>query len=322
MRAALDWSISRPDPILGARLSYALWRFWQKRGYLTEARARFDQLEAQGWELEPVDQARFDEAFGGIGYWQSDEPTTRRHYNEALAIWRKIGDKAEIANALFNSAYVEMITIMGGDIGAPGLGTAQAQLEEALALYQEIGDAGGEGNIVWALGSVAFFTGDAEAAESWYRRSLELHRRAGNRTMEGWSLHMLALSQLGRRLFGEGGATARESLLRFQESGDVAGIILVLDDLAIEAVGLGDSSRGGTLWGAARHLQLSTGTALADYVEQNNQLFGVPTPKDVIAPDELERLAAAGAAMSLDEIVAYALGSPDAVPPGPQVEVA
>jgi hypothetical protein len=140
--------------------------------------------------------------------------------------------------------------------------------------------------------------------------------------MEAWSLHMLALSQLGRRLFAEGGATARESLLRFQESGDVAGIILVLDDLAIEAVGLGDSRRGGTLWGAARHLQLSTGTALADYVEQNNQLFGVPTPKDIIAPDELERLSAAGAAMSLDEIVAYALGSPDAVPPGPQVEVA
>lgn len=311
MRAALDWSVARPDAALGARLAFALWRFWQQRGYLNEARARFESLVAQGWELEPEVRARFAEAFGGIAYWQSDETTATRLYDEALELWRQIGDKREIANALFNRSYADMIVIMRGSADRSHLASGRGLLDEALALYRDVGDAGGEGNILWALGSFYYFTADAATAESWYRRSLELHRQAGNRTMEAWSLHMLGLAQLGQRQFDVAGDTARHALSHFYEAGDVSGMILVLDDLAIVAVGTGDSERGGRLWGAARHLQDTTGTALADYVKQNNELFGVPTPKDLLPPDVLERLAADGAAMSLDDAVGYAL---DAVP--------
>ena len=74
----------------------------------------------------------------------------------------------------------------------------------------------------------------------------------------------------------------RHALRHFYEAGDVAGITLVLDDLAIVAVGLGDPERAGRLWGAARHLQQRTGTGLADYVQQNNTLFGMPTAKDAV----------------------------------------
>jgi predicted ATPase len=322
LRAALDWSISRPDPALGARLSSALWRFWQQRGYLNEARARFELLEGQGWNLEPIDRARFAEAFGGIAYWQSDHEASERLYDEALGLWREIGDKREIANALFNRAYADMIDVMGGDIAGPGLASGRALLDEALALYEEIGDKGGQGNILWALGSFHFFTADASTAEGWYRRSLDLHRQAENRTMEAWSLHMLALSQAGQRQFVEARETAHHALRHFFEFGDVSGMILVLDDLAIIAIGTGDAERGGRLWGAARHLQASTGTALADYVKQSNELYGVPTPKDVLATDALDRLAAEGAALSLDEAVAYALETASGVPPDTHAEVA
>jgi predicted ATPase/class 3 adenylate cyclase len=322
LRAALDWSTSRPDPALGARLSFALWRFWQKRGYLREARARFESLDAQGWELDPIDRARFAEGFGGIAYWQSDTDAARRLYDEALTLWRQIGDKREIANALFDRAYADMMVIMGGDLNPARLSSARVLLDEALKLYQEIGDPSGEGDILWALGSFYYFTADAATAESWYRRSLALHRAAGNRTMEAWSLHMLAMSQLGQRQFSEAGATAREALHHFYDSGDVSGMILVLDDLAIEALGDGDEERAGRLWGAARHLQLSTGTGLADYVAQNNTLFGVPTPKDLLSPDVLERLATEGAAMSLDDAIAYAFEMPSGVSPEPHAEVA
>jgi hypothetical protein len=210
-----------------------------------------------------------------------------------------------------------MIAVMGGDITNPSLVTGRAMLDEALALYREIGDKGGEGNILWALGSFTYFTADAAAAESWYRRSLELHRQAENRTMEAWSLHMLALSQAGQRLYADAGETAHHALRHFHEFGDVSGIILVLDDLAIVAIGIGEVERAGRLWGAARHLQESTGTALADYIQRTDSLFGVPTPKDFLASDVLEPLAAQGAALSLDEAVAYALETTSGVPPAP-----
>ena len=323
MRAALDWAVAKPDPPLGVRLASSLWRFWQQRGYLNEARARFEQIEAKGWSLDPVDQARFAEAYGGIAYWQSDAPTARRQYDEALRLWREIGDKGELANALYNRAYADMIDIMAGTAAPPGPGAVvpTPALDEALAIYQELGDTGGEGNILWALGSVYYFTANATEAESWYRRSLELHRTAGNRTMEAWSLHMLGLAILGQRRYLDGLEVVRHALRHFYEAGDVAGITLVLDDLAIVAVGLGDPERAGRLWGAARHLQQRTGTGLADYVQQNNTLFGVPTAKDAVPPDQLETLAAEGAAMSFDEVVAYALEVPASELPAPHSEV-
>jgi tetratricopeptide (TPR) repeat protein len=321
MRAALDWAIAKPDPALGARLSFAIWRFWQQRGYLNEARARFERMAAQGWTLEPADQARFDEAFGGVAYWQSDQSTAARLYDDALRIWREIGDKREIANALYNRAYADLIDIMEGRTTMLPAGSTSPLLDEALSLYRELGDKGGEGNILWGLASLHYFTADPVTAEGWYQRSLELHRSAGNRSMEAWSLHMLGLSMVAQRRFEEARSIVRQALELFHQAGDVSGVTLVLDDLAIIANGLGDAERGGRLWGAARHLQERTGTALADYVEQNKALFDIPTPKDALPPDELDRLAAEGAAMSLDEIVAYALDMPVRSSPGSGVEV-
>jgi predicted ATPase/class 3 adenylate cyclase len=322
LRAALDWSVRRPDPALGARLATALWRFWQQRGYLNEARARFDQLEAQGWQLEPIDRAKFVEAFGGIAYWQSDEATATRLYDEALALWRELGDRAEIANALYNRTYADMIGVMGGNITDIDRWSGRPLLEEALAIYRELGDKGGEGNILWGLGSFYYFTGDAAGAEDWYRRSLERHREASNRTMEAWSLHMLASSQNGQRRFVDAEETGRHALRHFHEAGDLSGVILTLDDLSVSAVGRDNLERAAVLWGAARHLQQSTGTALADYVEQMNGLFGIKTPKEALPEAELQSSSARGAAMSLDEVVAYALESPTGVPPDSHVEVA
>jgi hypothetical protein len=145
------------------------------------------------------------------------------------------------------------------------------------------------------------------SAEGWYRRALELHRTAGQRTMEAWSLHMLALSQTGQQKWDEARTTSRHALRHFYEASDVAGVTLVLDDLAIIAIADGDTVRAGRLWGAARHLQQTTGTGLADWVERTFQLFGVESPRHTLGPDELAALAAEGAAMSLDEVVEYAL---------------
>ena len=322
IRAALDWATAAPAPGVAAQLAFATWRFWQQRGYLNEARGRLDAMAAQGWDLEPVDRARFAEALGGIAYWQSDTAAARHWYGVALETWRAIGDRAEIANALYDRAYAEMIDVMAGRARPEAVQVARPMMEEALAIYEDLGDPGGIGNLVWALGSVEYFTADAAAAEGWYRRALELHRAAGDRTMEAWSLHMLSLSMAGQQQWSEAEATARHAMQHFYEAGDVSGVTLTLDDLAIVAEGQGDHVRGGRLWGAARHLQATTGTALADYVEQTKELFGVATPRDALPPDELARYAADGAAMGLDEVVAYALGLDGATPSSSHPETA
>jgi predicted ATPase/class 3 adenylate cyclase len=322
MRAALERAIARPDPVLGARLSFALWRFWQQRGYLNEARARIDAMATQDWDLDAVDRARFAEAAGGIAYWQSDHETATRWYQQALDIWRELGDRREIANALYNRSYADIIEIMGGALEPQTLLPGRTMLEEALAIYRELGDKRGEGNAIWGLGSFYYFGADAVASEDWYRRALELHTAGGDRTMEAWSRHMLALSIAAQRRWQDANRMSHMALRQFYEAGDIAGVTLVLDDLAIVATGLGDLERAGRLWGAARHLQRKTGTALADYSKQTSALFDAKTPMEALPADVLETLSAEGAAMSLDEIVAYALEESAGVPPGSQVEVA
>ena len=65
-----------PSPRSRPGLAFALWRFWQQRGYLNEARARFerDGGARAGRSSRSTGRAS-PRRIGGIAYWQSDQPT-------------------------------------------------------------------------------------------------------------------------------------------------------------------------------------------------------------------------------------------------------
>jgi hypothetical protein len=97
----------------------------------------------------------------------------------------------------------------------------------------------------------------------------------------------------------------------------VAGITLALDDLASVAVARGELPRAARLWGAARALSSAGGILLADLVDTQFEMYQRPNARSAMDPDELERYAREGRAMSVDEAVAYALDMPVAELPGP-----
>ena len=106
---------AEPEPEVAATLAYLLWRFWQQRGYLNEARARFDAMAAKDWVLEPVTRARFAEAFGGIAYWQSDQADG----GASGTTWRwpsggRSATRSELANALYDRSYADLSELMNG----------------------------------------------------------------------------------------------------------------------------------------------------------------------------------------------------------------
>jgi predicted ATPase/class 3 adenylate cyclase len=317
LREALAWAIGQPDPATAIRLAFALWRFWQQRGYLDEARGLLDGMATQGWEMEPDLQARFAETAGGLAYWQADLPAATHWYDVALRIRRDGAagggreSRRELANALYNRGFIAVAEGMQSPtVGAGADPAARAMMEEALAIYQELGDTGGEGNVLWGLGGYLTFAGAAGEAEAYFRRSMELHRAGGQRTMEAWSLYMLSAGLLIQERYGDAAEPGRHALRHFNEGGDVSGITLCLDVMSIAALAAGERLRGGRLWGAARQLQRVSGTGLAEWDAKIFLLmpFGV---QSVFAPEELEQVAAEGAALSLSEAVAYALGDTD-----------
>ena len=318
LRAALDRAEAIPDPEAAARLGFALWRFWQQRGYLREARRRLTALEAHGWDLAPKTHARLLEALAGVAYWQADFEASRPWYETALEIWRTLGDRREIANGLYNlgSSNIPALRRGGDSRDTETWRRARTDLDEALENYEAIGDRLGQGNVQWGIGGLYYFASEVAEAEGWYVRSLEHFRAAGNRTMEAWALHMLGSAVLKQGRTDSAADMLRHALRHFHEAGDLSGITMVVDDLSAVAVTEGDLPRAARLRGAARQLTQSTGTELAGIVEEVFEQATRPNARVAMDAAERERLEAQGGGLALDTAVAYALGEADPFAPG------
>ena len=311
-RAALDRAEAIPDPEGAVRLGFALWRFWQQRGYLREARHRLTALEAHGWEMAPRTRARLLEALGGVAYWQGDGEASRPWYEAALEIWRTVDDRREIANALYNLGSSDIPALLGGVASdTESWRRGKANLDEALALYEELGDRLGQGSVLWGIGGLYYFASNEAEAERWYVRSLEHFRAVRNRTMEAWALHMLGSTVLKLGRTESAADMVRHALRHFHEAGDLSGITMVLDDLSAVAVTGGDLERAARLRGAARQLTQSTGTELARMVEEQFEQATRPNARVSMDAAELERLELQGRGLTLDVAVAYALAEAD-----------
>ena len=315
LRAVIAYAADRSDSDTAIRLAFALWRFWQQRGYLNEARARLDDLAARGWDLPPILTARLAEACGGIAYWQGDHDIAVSWYTRALDAWRAIGDTSEIANALYNASYSGALRMVGETPMPEEEAQSVAMLEEALELYRGLGDRRGEANVVWGLGIYHFYKRDFVMSETRYRDALRLNQAVGQRTMEGWSLHMLALALIAQERADEALDLELMAMRIFQQAGDVAGITLALDNLSGLSLRSGDDDRGARLWAGARHLEATTGTGIAAFNASALLGAALPSAEDVVGPEALTRVKIEAMAMGLDELVSYALATPAPVTP-------
>ncbi|MEO8462686.1 MAG: hypothetical protein ABI555_05705, partial [Chloroflexota bacterium] len=310
IRAVLDRAPTVGDGACAIRVAFGMWRFWQKRGHLYEARRRLEAIAATPWSRDdPALRARLMEALGGVCWWQANLSAMKVAYREALDIWRELGDRVEIANALYNYSFAFAV---GDDPtvdprAADPENEGQHAQEEALAIYRELGDLRGQANVLWGMGNRDYFRASGDHGGAKFAEALELFREVGDVTMEAWSLHMLGSSLLRRGRRDESRPILRHALRHFQAASDAAGIALVFDDLSSQAADDGDAPRAARIRGAARRLTAATGAELAGYVDAAYEIYARPQVAAMLTPAEFERYSDEGAAMGLDEAVAYAL---------------
>ncbi len=311
LRGALEWATDRPDPDLAIRLGFALWRFWQKRGYLVEGRRRLEGIAAQAWSHDdPALRAHLLEALGGIAWWQADIPAMTAFYNEALETWRSTGNQAEIANALYNAsfAFVFSDTPAGLSSTDPD-GDGLRLMEEALAIYRELGDKRGIGNATWVIGNWYHFHLQTERAITEFRAALGLFLETEDDTMVAWSQHMLGTALLRTADPDQAMPEIQAAMRHFKAAGDATALTLVLDDFSALAAIQGDLPRSARLHGAARALAVTTGANLSNLVDELDEANSLVTTRQRLTEEDVEGYAEEGRAMSLDEAVDYALGS-------------
>ena len=299
-RAALEYAIAGRHGEEASRLSFALWRFWQVRGYLREGRAWADRVLAIP-DLAPVVRLRALEAAGGLVYWLGD-PEMATYYDRALSVAREIGSKDAIARQAYNLAFAYIVP--GTDVNE-----ALTLLEESVGLYRELGDRAGQGRAAFALAGAlsqgkdrphdVLVRAQASAAEA-----LAAHRDLGNRFDLAWDLHMQAFValKLGDLETARRGWTEATQLLI--EAEDASGMVLMLSNFGELAKASGDLERHDTLVGAWTALAKQTGVGLTT-------LFGVTDGREqaIDIPAARQPAVQRGFGMKLDDALAYALAT-------------
>jgi len=300
LRAAFDWAVEADETALALNLVSKLWRFWQMRGYLIEGTERARQALALPKVADyPVERADALEAAGGLAWWRGAFEDAIHNYEACLEIRRTQDDPAAVAEAAYNLAFP-----LGGFAGPAGdLPRSRALIEEAMGLWQSIGDELGVAKAKWLKGTIAWGEKDFSDARVVLAEALPVFRRLGETFMLGWSLYDLGLLAVYEHKTVEARESLSEALRIFSDSADVSGFTLVLDAFAALASDLGDLQRAATLSGAVTTLERQSGTGL----NPSNRIIVGFDPTPLRTNPETAAAWAAGERMSSEEAVAYAL---------------
>jgi CHAT domain-containing protein len=172
-------------------------------------------------------------------------------YEEALAVWRRIENRAGEAKALNNLGFLH------AGVGEPQ--RALAAYEQALAVFRDTGDRVWEARVLHNLGSAYLALGDLRRARALLEEALALRRETQSPANEAQTL-----SVLGRTLHAAGDYAAAEGFQRqavalHGELGDAPGQAMALRGLARTLRDAGDL--------AAAHAALDATAAAIDLAE-------------------------------------------------------
>jgi predicted ATPase/DNA-binding SARP family transcriptional activator/DNA-binding CsgD family transcriptional regulator len=312
LRAAIAWFLSKGDASGAVRLGSALWPFWYFRGQHREGRTVLEAALDSESILPLTLRIRASVAVGIMAYGQADLEATGRYAEWMLELSRVAG----------GDAYAEGFGRAGRGLIAmnrQNYEEASAQLERAVTLLIESGEAHIAAQMRILLGTVALLQGDHARAESGFEEGLTMARQVGDRAgiyNALFSLAQLALirgdNEEARSRFGEGMALSRQME-------DRANVAYCLEGMAAVAGMQGRAERSVRLFGAAEKLLESVGgraMILDNVVARSIYEHTIGELRVLLSEGAFEEAWADGRAMILDNVIEYALSAQEeAAPP-------
>ncbi len=172
LRNALAFANHSADRELSMRFSFALWKYWDTRGYFSEARRWLANALAQRGEAAPKIQANALTAAGFFAIRQDDYGQARLFLEESVSILLRINEPLALADTLLHLSDVDMRT---GHYAA-----AHERMVQSLAGYRSLNRPGGVARALGHLGNWAWDQGQQQAAHDYYLESLQIFRQLGN----------------------------------------------------------------------------------------------------------------------------------------------
>jgi tetratricopeptide (TPR) repeat protein len=241
----------------------------------------------------------------GIAYWQNEYPAATDWYEEAEAIYRELGDRRGLADALYNTGSMAGIA---GDMDK-----VRAIFGEGSAIAREIGDDQLAMRFLEAEGYMAFMTDDFDTARPRLEEALTLAEKSGDRLAIGAGHHTVGqVARLQGRLVDA--ADSYRSAIRIAwELGDTVALTEPLQGLAAVLIATGDPERGVRLLGAHEAIREQAGGGPPPEWLRLGDPFS--PSREHLGQDRYNAAWQAGRAMSVDQAVADALSEPEPVPP-------
>ena len=265
IRAALDWSIASSLTETALHLSVGAWRFWWRRGYVSEGRRWLNavlSLPSEG--VVDLLRARALHAAGSLARIQSDFDSSKQFHQQALILRRRAGDQKGITASLnslgivlmFEGHYAEAEVFFQESLNAyreldlksealmplnnlavtamyqGDYGRAQQLHEEALGVYRELQDRQGMAGSLGNLGDVLRYQGNYVRARQVLEESLSIFREARAKQDIAITLDSLARVDLATAHVDSALSALVESLTLNREVGDKMAIADNLEGLA------------------------------------------------------------------------------------------
>ena len=232
--------ISEVQPIIEAVWQYTQAALWQEAYTLFEDEGLFERLSLwggnalllemcqlllprEGWQPAPEQEATLFYYLGQAQDVLGKKSEALDHYQQALTIYREVGDRISEGSTLNNLGLVY-----------DSLGKKSEALDyyqQALVIGREVGDSRGEGVTLNNLGSVYNSLGKQSEAQDYYQQALVIGREVGDSRGEGVTLNNLGLvyDSLGKK--SEALDYYQQALEIYREVGDRRGEGVTLNNL-------------------------------------------------------------------------------------------
>jgi predicted ATPase/class 3 adenylate cyclase len=292
LRAALDYFFEADEIEAAARLVVSLEHYWVTNSPAEGARLLRAVYERRA-ELAPDLRVRAIRSLGGSVYIQGEFEEGARLGDEALDLYRELGEDWGVAHMLLRGAVA---------VAERGeLAEAKRMLDESLSLWKSPFN---EAQVLLQQGGIAFREGRGEEALKLEDESARLSHEIDFvwweiNALENGAEFALLLGQVeSARERAASGAALAHSI------GNRQGVMYGLSLLAWAATEAGDPGQAGRIWGAieaeaARGLVGAWEVEREDYEKRVFRVTGA----------DFDRGLAAGRLMSLEEAVAYTVSA-------------
>ncbi len=236
-----------------------------------------------------------------MAFFRGDYQRAETLWEEARLLYRSLEDTEGIAYALGN---LGLIADADGDYAL-----AAARYDEALALFRDLNDQTSIGFMLRNLGLIACFDRDYDRARCRLQAALTIAR-----SLDDWNSVAMSLGDLGLVELGVGNYDAAlslqvDALTVGRPLNNKPWLVRNLENFALIAAATADPVRAGRLFGAATALRMEYGAAA---IPKDHALFQrhIDDAKARLGDDAFAAEWQAGAEMTLDDVITFALAHP------------